>query len=180
MVNVMITLLTFKCIEFVARGIELAHEHGLGLWFFGTTRIGGILVFKIVAWITQKTGDIIITVFAVSLVLANVLGAYPLFLARALRSLSSRSHHPLAHFRSLTSTPARAAACPSYDADNADIQGLYIALVVFYGITTFSIFAATAGITSISWMFREFRHLGKEGYNTVSSVPAASHVESAL
>jgi len=106
----------------------------------------------------------------------------PFLLVHTTRSLTSARSHPLplAHFRSLTSTPARAAACPSYDADNADIQGLYIALVVFYGITTFSIFAATAGITSISWMFREFRHLGKEGYNTVSSVPAASHVESAL
>lgn len=172
MVSAMIALVTVQCIEFVARGIELAHEHGLGLWFFGTTRIGGVLLFKILAWITQKTGGIIITVFAVSLVLANVLGAC----FSGARSLFRGARIPftsrlLAFF---------AAACPSYDADNADIQGLYIALVVFYGLTTFSIFSATAGITTISWMFREFRHLGKEGYNTVSSVTAASHIESAF
>lgn len=75
MIFAMYLLVVLKPLEFVCRGIEFANETGYLRWI--ESKAMGVSVYKIAGCLFQKVGDILITLFAFSLVLANDLAACP-------------------------------------------------------------------------------------------------------
>jgi hypothetical protein len=66
------------------------------------------------------------------------------------------------------------AACPSYEAGNANFQWFYISFVLLYGFYLIQLFMASSGLDMAYLFVHELRHWGKMAYMSVDTIGGSS------